>query len=175
MTPQILCTIFYSENFFTSTCCYNNLAVVEIDVVSDSHEGNAGTAGDHYTLQCYIHRKDITQSNTLLEVMWLDNNSDVISSGTAYTVSGLSNTTSPNFTSTLTFPRLKTSQGGQYMCVVNVTIPDVVKDLQVSSSYTVRVASESSRLIFFVHCIDLVFPPIRSSGSFQCVHHLPTR
>ena len=102
------------------------------------------SAGDQYTLQCNIRRKTRAPSNTILRMVWLDRDGDVITSGSAYAVSGMSNTTSADLTSTLTFHRLTTSQGGLYSCTVNATIPGTVKDEQIISTFPVRVASESS-------------------------------
>ena len=116
--------------------------------VSSLEEGVV-TAGDQYTLQCDISHRP-TPNNTVLEVMWLDNNNDLISSGTTYTVSDTSNTNASYLTSSLTFLRLTTSQGGLYSCVVNVTI---VIGQQIISTFPVRVSSESS-----TSCMGLSFP-----------------
>ena len=101
------------------------------------------TAGGQYTLQCNISRVATLAPSTLLEVMWLDPSNNTITFGAAYTISGMSSTTATTLTSTLTFPRLTTSQGGLYSCAVNITIPDIVTDHQVISTAPVRVASES--------------------------------
>ena len=110
--------------------------------ISADEEGVV-TAGDQYTLQCNISRMDTLAPSTLLEVMWLDPSNNTITSGTTYTISGMSSTTATTLTSTLTFPRLTTSQGGLYSCAVNMTIPDIVTDHQVISTTPVRVAGES--------------------------------
>lgn len=107
-----------------------------------SLEEGVVTAGDQYTLQCSIHREATAPNGTLLEMTWLDRENDVISSEVSYILSGTSATTADSLTSTLTFPRLTTSQGGWYSCVINVTIPGKFKDLQVITSSLVRVASE---------------------------------
>ena len=110
--------------------------------VSPVEEGVV-TAGGQYTLQCTISRVATIDPSTLLEVMWLDPSNNTITSGTNYTISGMSNTTATTLTSNLTFLRLTTSQGGLYSCAVNMTIPDIVTDHQVISTAPVRVASES--------------------------------
>lgn len=107
-----------------------------------SLEESVGKAGDRYRLQCNVRRTLIAPNNTLLEVMWLDHDGYVINSGINYSVSGMSNTTTPNLSSTLAFSRLTTSQAGLYSCVANVTIPGIVMDQQLISTFTVRVASE---------------------------------
>ena len=110
--------------------------------VSPVEEGVV-TAGGQYTLQCNISRVATLAPSTLLEVMWLDPSNNTITSGTAYTISGMSSTTATTLTSTLTSPRLTTSQGGLYSCAVNMTIPDIVGYHQVISTAPVRVAGES--------------------------------
>ena len=95
-------------------------------------EGVVAAEGQ-YTLQCNISRDGNLPPPTLLEVMWLDPNKNTITSGTAYTISGMSSTTTQNLTSTLTIPRLTTSQGGLYSCAANLTVPDIVTDCQVIS------------------------------------------
>ena len=116
--------------------------------VSPMEEGVI-TAGGQYTLQCNISRVTTLAPSTLLEVMWLDPSNNTITSGTTYTISNMSSTTATTLTSTLTFPRLTTSQGGLYSCAVNMTIPDIVTDHQVISAVNVpiRVASRNEDLI----------------------------
>ena len=117
--------------------------------VSSLEEGVV-TAGDQYTLQCNISRMAPIPNNTVLEVMWLNNNNDLISSGTTYTVSDISNTNAAYLSSTLTFLQLTTSQGGLYSCVVNVSI---VIGQQIINTFPVQVSSESS-----TGCMSLSFP-----------------
>ena len=130
--------------------------------VSPVEEGVV-TAGDQYTLQCNISRVATLVPTTLLEVKWLDPNNNTITSGTAYTISGMSSTTATTLTSTLTFPRLTTSQGGLYSCAVNMTIPDIVTD-QVISTAPVRVASELIRLAHHTSPLSLTppLPPLQA-------------
>ena len=99
-------------------------------------------AGTQYTLVCNVSRSANLSASTHLEVRWLDSDGSVITPGTAYTISGMSNTTAITLISTLTIPHLITSQGGIYTCAANMTIPGVVTDHQIISNFTVRVASE---------------------------------
>ena len=99
----------------------------------------------------YVRKRStlIAWAITLLEVMWLDPSNNTITSGTAYTISGMSSTTATTLTSILTLHRLTTSQGGLYSCAVNMTIPDIVTDHQVISAVNVpiRVASRNEATI----------------------------
>ena len=99
-------------------------------------------AGAQYTLVCNVSRSANLPAFSHLEVRWLDSDGSIITSGTAHTISGMSNTTATTLISTLTIPHLVTSQGGIYTCAANMTIPGVVTDHQIISSFPVRVASE---------------------------------
>ena len=99
-------------------------------------EGVNATAGDDITLICNVSRFSNLDPFTLLEVMWLDADGNMVVSTT------ITSTTDTNTQSTLTFSLLTTSQGGVYSCAVNMTIPDIVMDHQVISTAPVRVASE---------------------------------
>ena len=101
------------------------------------------TAGDQYSLQCNISRVPTLSNSTLLEVMWLDPDNDIITAGTAYSITGPTSTNGTTLTSTLTFLRITTSQAGLYSCAANMTIPTIVTDHQVIRRTPVRVASES--------------------------------
>ncbi len=103
------------------------------------------TAGGRYALECDISRVATLSNATLLEVMWFSPDNDIITSGTAYSITGTTSTNATSLTSTLTFPRLTTSQGGVYTCAVNMTIPGIVTDHQVLRQENVRVASESGQ------------------------------
>ena len=118
------------------------LDVMTVNVVPV--EEGVATAGDRYTLQCNITRDaDWPPSpSTFMEVMWSDASHTTITSGTAYTISAVSSTNNITLASTLTFPRLITSQGGLYSCAANITIPGVALDFQVIKSVPVQVASE---------------------------------
>ena len=107
-------------------------------------EGVNAIAGDDITLICNVSRVSTLDPSTLLEVMWLDADGNIITSDdmNLLVVSTITNTTDTNTQSTLTFPLLTTSQGGVYSCAVNMTIPDIVMDHQVISTAPVRVASE---------------------------------
>ena len=101
------------------------------------------TAGDMYTLECNISRAVTLSNSTLLEVVWLDPNNRTISSNPNFTIVGDTNTTATFLTSQLTFSRLTTSQGGNYTCSSNMTIPGVVAtDHPVPSTISVRVISK---------------------------------
>ena len=111
-----------------------------------SVEGGVATSGDDITLICNVSRLSTLDPSTLLEVMWLDVDGNIITMSSDDTnlrvVSDVTYTTDTNTQSTLTFPLLTTSQGGVYSCAVNMTIPDIVMDHQVISTAPVRVTSE---------------------------------
>ena len=107
----------------------------------DVRSSGDAAAGNQFTLECLAHRATLSLS-TLLEVKWLDQYNNTITSGPVYNISGMSNTTAANLTSTLTFPRLTTSQGGLYSCAVNMTITGIVTDYQVINTLPVIVSSE---------------------------------
>ena len=101
------------------------------------------TAGDSHTLECNISRAVTLSNSTLLEVVWLDPNNRTISSTSNFTVMGDTSTTATILTSNLTFSRLRTSQGGNYTCSSNMTIPGgVATDHPVPSTISVRVISK---------------------------------
>ena len=105
--------------------------------------GGIPTAGDNYTLECNITRSPHLDTSTELEVQWLDNSNNTITSGSSFTLRGDSTTTEPTLTSTLTINPVKTSHAGVYQCVARLTIPGIVQGHQVSASVQVRVKSES--------------------------------
>ena len=109
--------------------------------------GDTPTAGDQYTLMCDVSRAETLGSSTLLELMWLTSSGDIISDSADVTISEPSSTTDPTLTSTLTFTRLRTSQGGVYRCAVNMTIPTIVQDHVVSDSAQVSVTSKSPPIV----------------------------
>ena len=116
------------------------------EVVVSAVGDGVPTAGDMYTLECTISRGGTLDSSTILEVMWLDMNNDIITAGNAdYTITGDSSTTSTTTISTITFNRVRTSHGGTYSCSVNMTIPDIVTDHQVTRTTDVTVASKLRR------------------------------
>jgi hypothetical protein len=108
-------------------------------------EMGVATAGDQYTLQCNISLNEPITNSSLLKVMWLDPENDIISSGAGYTISGLSTTS--HVTSNLTFTQLTTFQGGSYSCGINFAIPDAITDLQAVRTITVRVASAFNHVV----------------------------
>ena len=89
-------------------------------------------AGDSHTLECTISRVGSLPPSTLLEVVWLDPNSSIITSGTDYNITGDTSTNSTILISRLTLTRLRTSHGGVYSCSANMTVPDRVTDHQVT-------------------------------------------
>ena len=164
---------FFIIPLFIPLPLFVSVAILVVGV--SSLEEGVVTAGDQYTLQCNISRMAPIPNNTVLEVMWLDNNNDLISSGTTYTVSDISNTNAAYLSSTLTFLQLTTTQGGLYSCVVNVSI---VIGQQIINTFPVQVSSESSTgcmgLNFLSSCvIDITFPP-NSSKFFKYISHLST-
>ena len=109
-----------------------------------SVEGVNATAGDVVTLMCNVSRVSTLDSSTLLEVMWLDVDGNIITSDDMdlLVASSITSSTDTNTQNILTFPLLTTSQGGVYSCAVNMTIPDIVMDHQVISTAPVRVTSK---------------------------------
>ena len=108
-----------------------SISPTEVDVI---------TAGDSYELQCNISLASYLINTTLLEAVWLDPDGVVITTNEALIASNLTSTNNPNFTTTLTFPRLTTSQGGLYSCAVNLTTLGLFKDHQVIRTSAIRVA-----------------------------------
>ena len=78
--------------------------------------------------------------------MWFTNNATV-TSGSDVNITGPGSTMEVNLTSTLTFTRLRTSQGGVYRCAVSMTIPTIVQDHVVSDSAQVSVTSKSPPIV----------------------------
>ena len=100
-------------------------------------------AGTEYTLVCTA-TKDVSLTTAILEVEWFGPNGNLIT-GTeeGITVTGQASTTDTELTSSLTFTSLKTSQGGEYTCSVNLTIPEAnVTDHNVRRTSAVRVQSK---------------------------------
>ena len=97
-------------------------------------------AGSNHTVQCIASRRDALPSSTILEIIWLDNNNELITPNSDTT--GVTSSTHINITSTLTFPNIRTSQAGKYTCAVNMTIPDVIEDHQVMKTADVYVKSK---------------------------------
>ena len=105
-------------------------------------EGGVPTAGSAYTLECNISRAETLNSTTRLDVVWIDPNNTLILSGTDFNIRGDTSTSSTSLISRLTFPLLRTSQGGIYTCSVNMTIPGIFTNHQVNSTATVTVSSK---------------------------------
>ena len=110
------------------------------------------TAGELHNLNCTVIREDIFSSSTFLEIIWLDNNNDVITNKSTTTINGVTNSTDTSITSILTFPRLRTSQAGRYTCAVNMTIPGVVEDHQDTETTYIHVRSELNLSIQSIFC-----------------------
>ncbi len=128
-----------------------NIAFNPQKVVLSAPVGSMPTAGDIYMLECNISRVATLSSSTLLEVVWLDMNNDIITSGSPdYTITGDTSTTS-TLISTLTFTILRTSHGGTYSCSANMTIPNVVTDHQVTMTANVTVASMLHRPMLYIN------------------------
>ena len=134
---NVLCKVAGLFAVFIATILRAAFSPQGVDVRSS---GDAA-AGNQFTLECLTRTATLSLS-TLLEVKWLDQYNKTITSGPGYNISGMSNTTAANLTSTLTFPHLTTSQGGLYSCAVNMTIPGIVTDYQVINTLPVIVSSE---------------------------------
>ena len=110
--------------------------------------GDTPTAGDQYILQCNVNREETLISSTVLELMWLLTSTNaIVTSGSDVTITGPGSTTDPTLTSTLTFTRLRTSQGDMYRCAVSMTIPTIVQDHVVSDSAQLSVTSKSLPIV----------------------------
>lgn len=106
--------------------------------------GGMPTAGNNYSLECNITRRDTLSPLTLLEAIWLDPEGNLISTGndSNLVITG-SSTTEAVIISLLTFRPLRTSHAGEYTCLGNMTIPDSrVTDLQMNETTSVIIASE---------------------------------
>ena len=109
--------------------------------------GDTPTTGDQYILQCEAIREETVDPSTILELLWLTSSDDIISDSADVTITGPSSTTNTFLNSTLTFTRLRTSQGGVYRCAVSMTIPTIVQDYVVSDSAQVSVTSKSPPIV----------------------------
>ncbi len=100
-------------------------------------------AGETSFLYCNASRQSTLSPSTTLEIFWLSSRNEIISTTSDVILAGdTTSTTNLVITSSLTFTRVRTSQAGTYTCVVNMTIPGVVVDHQVSRSVTLTVQCE---------------------------------
>ncbi len=100
-------------------------------------------AGETSILFCNASRQSTLSPSTTMEILWLRGSNEIISTTSDIIIAGYqTNTTDLVITSSLTFTRVRTSQAGTYTCVVNMTIPGVVVDHQVSRSVTLNVQCE---------------------------------
>ncbi len=97
-------------------------------------------AGDTSIISCNASRQSTLSPFTTMEIFWLSSRNEIISTTSDMILAGdTTSTTNLVITSSLTFTRVRTSQAGTYTCVVNMTIPGVVVDHQVSKSVTLTV------------------------------------
>ncbi len=102
-------------------------------------------AGETSILFCNASRQSTLSPSTTMEILWLRGSNEIISTTSNIIIAGYqTSTTDLVLTSSLTFTRVRTSQAGTYTCVVNMTIPGVVVDHQVSRSVTLTVQCELS-------------------------------
>ena len=100
-------------------------------------------AGDTSIISCNASRQSTLSPSTTMEIFWLSSRNEIISTTSDMILAGdITSTTNLVITSSLTFTRVRTSQAGTYTCVVNMTIPGVVVDHQVSRSVTLNVQCE---------------------------------
>lgn len=101
------------------------------------------TETGRYTLTCNASRNPAFSNMTTLDVIWLDPTNNPISPSNGYfVISGDGATTCSNLSSTLTFNYVRTSQAGPYTCVVNMTVPGLVRNYSVGSTLNITVRSE---------------------------------
>lgn len=104
---------------------------------------NTVPADSSYSVECNATRDLDLESDTTLEIEWLDSNGLLIRGGDEITISGDTSTNGLTLTSTLTFNSITTTQAGPYYCSVNLTIPGAgVFDHNVRRSSVVRVMSK---------------------------------
>ncbi len=102
-------------------------------------------AGETSILFCNASRQSTLSPSTTMEIFWLRDRDEIISTTSDMILAGdITSTTNLVITSSLTFTRVRTSQAGTYTCVVNMTIPGVVVDHQVARSVTLTVQCELS-------------------------------
>ena len=77
------------------------------------------TAGSSHSLVCQGTR-DSSIASAILEVEWFGSDGSPVP---AAMVTGETSTTDPTLRSTLEFPSLNTSQAGEYICRMNLTVP----------------------------------------------------
>ena len=100
-------------------------------------------AGETSILFCNASRQSTLSPSTTMEIFWLRDRDEIISTTSDIIIAGYqTSTTDLVITSSLTFTRVRPSQAGTYTCVVNMTIPGVVVDHQVARSVTLNVQRE---------------------------------
>ena len=109
----------------------------------------SSTAGSPYTLTCTV--MVVNGLVVVPQVMWLKNGgSVVVGNGISVTPGVVSANTT---TLTLQFNPLHTSDGGQYSCIANVSLPVVsITSLYSTTSYTTIVQSKPMefQLIYYI-------------------------
>ena len=111
----------------------------------------SSTAGSPYTLTCTV--MVVNGLVVVPQVMWLNNGVCVVGGNGSSVTSGMAsaNTT----TLTLQFNPLHTSDGGQYFCVANVSIPII----SITSLYNTSVSSLTVQSKFVPsHIISTAYP-----------------
>ena len=106
------------------------------------NEATMISAGDNISVSCYAKRQTTLFPTTLLEITWLDNNNNPMTSADGFTFTGQQSSMNHNITSRLIVSSIKTSQAGVYTCVVNMTISGVVEDHQVREPVNIYVISK---------------------------------
>ena len=115
----------------------------------------SSTAGSPYTLTCTV--MVVNGLVVVPQVMWLKNGASVVvGNGTSVTPGVVSANTT---TVTFQFNPLHTSDGGQYSCIANVSLPVIsITSLFNISSVNLTVQSES--WCYFPSCLTLPSSPV---------------
>ena len=98
-------------------------------------------AGDSLILLCNASRQSTLPNSTTLEIFWLSSSNEILSTTSDIIIVG-DTTTDLVIKSSLNFTQVKTSQAGTYTCVVNMTIPEVVVNHQVTETINLYVQSK---------------------------------
>ena len=125
----------------------SSLTALPIPQVTITPSGNS-TAGSPYTLTCTV--MVVNGLVVVPQVMWLKNGTSVVGGNVTYGMASANITTL-----TLPFIPLHTSNGGQYSCIANVSIPVI----SITSLYNTSVSSLTVRSKFVPsHMISTAYP-----------------
>ncbi len=132
--------MYFIYLFYLCICIFSAFPPQIIQVQSQVIEV---LTGETSILFCNASRQSTLSPSTTIEIFWFRDSNEIISTTSDIIIAGYQTSTiNLVITRSLTFTRVRTSQAGTYTCVVNMTIPGVVVDHQVSRSVTLNVQCE---------------------------------